>query len=131
MTMGMRRQIDRYAIDGRQEVRAMVQIEAAQKVLVGFAIARVLGHDQSRNPLQHIGRAQHRPGLDARCIDKSARRGICFGVGQRCAAGGGHTHRCQGGLGRVWCHRLSKHARFATPERDEGEHGIERPSRHG
>ena len=37
MTVG--RHVDRHAVDGNREVRAVVEIEAAEKILVGFAFA--------------------------------------------------------------------------------------------
>ena len=58
MAMGMRRHVDRHAVHKRGEVGAVVEVEAAQKVLVGFAITTVLGDDDARHKLQHLGRAQ-------------------------------------------------------------------------
>ncbi len=42
------------------EVAAVVEVEAAQEVLVGLSVARVLGDDQAGHRLQSLGRAQQR-----------------------------------------------------------------------
>ena len=40
------------------EVAAVVEVEAAQEVLVGLSVPRVLGDDQAGHGLQGLGRAQ-------------------------------------------------------------------------
>jgi hypothetical protein len=49
LAVAMGRHVHRHAVDGNGEVRAMVEVEAAQKILVGFALAGMLGHDQARH----------------------------------------------------------------------------------
>ena len=48
------------------EVGAVIEIEAAQEVLVRLAVAAVLGDDQPRHDLEHFARAQHRAILELR-----------------------------------------------------------------
>jgi hypothetical protein len=55
--MGMGRKIDRDTINKTGEIRAMVQIETAQKILIGFPRATVLRYDQTRYDLEHFSRA--------------------------------------------------------------------------
>ncbi len=43
-----------------REIGAVVEIEAAQKVLVGFALAGVLGDDQARHDLQRFAGPRER-----------------------------------------------------------------------
>ena len=45
LTMSMRPHIDGHPVEPRGEVSAMVEIEAAQKHLVGFSRSAVLRHD--------------------------------------------------------------------------------------
>ena len=43
-----------------RQIGAVVEIVAAQKILVGFALAGVLGHDQAGHGFQHFARPRHR-----------------------------------------------------------------------
>jgi hypothetical protein len=45
----VRRQIKRHAVDENGEICAVVEIEAAKKILVGFAAAGVLRDDMGRS----------------------------------------------------------------------------------
>ncbi len=65
-----------------REIRAVVEIEAAQKILVGFAFAGMLGDDQPRHRLQRLAGAREGPGVHLRAAD---------GHG----AGGGGLHVCR------------------------------------
>ena len=58
MAMRVRGHVHRHAVHIGGEVGAMVQVKAAQKVLVGLAITTVLGDDHAGHKLQHFGRAQ-------------------------------------------------------------------------
>ena len=51
------RHVDRHAVDADGQIGAVVEIEAAQKILVGFALAGMLGHDQPRHHLQRFADA--------------------------------------------------------------------------
>ena len=50
LPMGMGAQIDRHVVDPDRHVGAVVEIVAAQKILVGFALSAVLRHDRGREP---------------------------------------------------------------------------------
>jgi hypothetical protein len=54
LAVGMGRKIDRDAINKTGKIRTMVQIEATQKILIGFPGATVLGHDHTRHDLEHF-----------------------------------------------------------------------------
>ena len=54
LAVAVRRHVDRHAVDGDGKIRAVVEIEAAQKILVGFALAGMLGDDQARHDFQHL-----------------------------------------------------------------------------
>ena len=58
LAVAMGRHVDRHAVDGDGEIRAVVEIEAAQKILVGFALAGMLGHDQARHDFEHLAGAR-------------------------------------------------------------------------
>ena len=53
----------------------MVEVEAAEKQLVGLAGSRVLRRDQAGNPFQHLSRAQVRYTLDFVLSNPADRRG--------------------------------------------------------
>ncbi|MNS56631.1 hypothetical protein D3C72_894940 [compost metagenome] len=57
----MRAHIDGHAIDIGGEIRAMVEVKAAQEILVGLAVAAVLGDDQPGHEFQQFARAQGGP----------------------------------------------------------------------
>jgi hypothetical protein len=44
--MGVGTHVDRHVVDRDSQIRAVVEIEAAQEILVGLAVAAVLGDDQ-------------------------------------------------------------------------------------
>ena len=96
----MGRQVDRHAGDRGREVGAVVEVEAAQEVLVGLAVAGVLGDQQAGHPFEDVGRAQRRSSLDAGGVDRAGgggvgdahdigRRGDDFDVAQRRGRGRG------------------------------------------
>ncbi len=60
------RHVDRHAVDADGEIRAVVQVKAAQKILVGFALAGMLGDDQPRHHLQRLADARERSRVDFR-----------------------------------------------------------------
>ena len=64
LAVGMGGKIDRDAINKTGEIRAMVEIEATQKILIGFPGATVLRHDHARHDLQDFSRAQKGPGFE-------------------------------------------------------------------
>ena len=58
--------VDRHAIDGDGEIRAVVEIEAAQEILVGFAFAGMLRDDQSGSDFEEFAGARGRLCVDLR-----------------------------------------------------------------
>ncbi len=56
----VRAQIDRDTVDMSREVRAVVEIESAQEVLVGLTAAGVLHRQHAGDSLEQLGRPEHR-----------------------------------------------------------------------
>ena len=54
----MGRHVDGHAVDLDGEIGAVIEVEATQKILIGFALAGMLGHDQSRHHLQRLAGAR-------------------------------------------------------------------------
>ena len=54
--MRVRRHVHRHARDRRAEVGAVVEIEPAKEELIGFALAAVLGDDDTRDGFQDFAR---------------------------------------------------------------------------
>jgi len=82
----------------------MVEIEAAQEILVGLSVAGMLGHDQPGHHLQHLARTQDRNRRQslARHDALAARRRNPFQI----LGPGPHFHRRQLDrfMGRDACH---------------------------
>ena len=64
LAVGVGGHVHRHAVEEGGEVGAVVEIEAAQVVLVGFAVAAVLRDDDAGHELQHLGGAQGGAALD-------------------------------------------------------------------
>src|SRR5215208_409158 len=75
MSAAVRGHVDRHAIDRDGQIGAMVEIEAAQKVLVGFSLAAVLRDDQAGDGFQEF--AGTCGGL---CVDTRAHAGLLAGA---------------------------------------------------
>jgi hypothetical protein len=88
--MGMRGEIDRDAIHKTGEIRTVIQIKTAQKILVGFAAATVLRHDHARHDLQHLSRAEQRPGFELLLTNPTFRRRL--GNTREIIGAAGHDH---------------------------------------
>ena len=58
LAMRVRSHVDRHAGHRGGEIRPMVEVEAAQEVLVGFAVTAVLRDDQAGHSLQQFSRPQ-------------------------------------------------------------------------
>ena len=76
LAVGMARHVHRHAVDEGGEVGAVVQVEAAQEVLVRLTVAAVLGDDHPRHELQHLGLAQDRAALDQLGVHHALAGGI-------------------------------------------------------
>ena len=61
LPVGMGGHVDRHALDARREVGAVVEVEAAQEVLVRLAVPGVLGDDQAGHHLEQLADPQQRP----------------------------------------------------------------------
>ena len=65
----MGRHVDGHAVDGDGEIGAVVEIEAAQKILVGFALAGMLGDDQAGHGFQRLADPREGNGIHLRAAD--------------------------------------------------------------
>ena len=74
--MSVRRQVQRHIVQENGEIRAVVEIEAAKKILVGLAPAGVLSDDETGNRLQNFSRTKNRTILDFLCAHRSLSGGI-------------------------------------------------------
>ena len=54
LTVRVRRHVDRHALEPRLEVGAVVEVEAANEVLVRLAVAGVLRDDEARDRLEQL-----------------------------------------------------------------------------
>jgi hypothetical protein len=72
----VRRQVKRHTVEENREVRAVVEIEATQKILVSFAAAGMLSDDDTGNRLQNFSRTKNRTILDFRRADRSLGGGV-------------------------------------------------------
>ena len=66
------------AVDAGREIGAVIEIEAAQEILVGLAVAAVLRDDEARHGLQQLAGAQHRAGFELRARDRALARRLHF-----------------------------------------------------
>ena len=92
----MGRHVDGHAVDADREIRAVIEVEAAQEILVGFTLAGMLGDDQARHDFQRFADAQERDGVHllAREADGAGGSrlkgcGLVGGIARRDAAGAG------------------------------------------
>ena len=76
LAVGIGRHVDRDAVDARCEVGAVIEVETAQEVLIGLALAGVLGDDHARNRLEHFAGTQDRNVLQQCAEDHSLRGGV-------------------------------------------------------
>ena len=74
--MRVRWQVQRHIVEENGEIRAVVKIEAAKKILVGLAATGVLRDDETGNRLQNFSRTKNRTILDFRCAHRSLGGGI-------------------------------------------------------
>ncbi len=76
LAVRVRRQVERHIVDEDGEICAVVEIESAKKILVGFAAAGVLRDDDAGNRLQNFSRSKNRTILDFLCAHRSLGGGI-------------------------------------------------------
>ena len=72
--MRVRRHVDRRAGHGHREVAAVIEVESAQEVLVGFALAAVLRDDHARHGLEHFALPHDRPDVELPRGDRALAR---------------------------------------------------------
>jgi hypothetical protein len=65
------RHVDRDAVDRTFEVGSVVELEAAQIVLIGFAFAAVLANHETRYSLEHFTWSQLRASRNLLLIDRA------------------------------------------------------------
>ena len=68
------RRVDRHAGDRRREVRAVIEVEAAQVVLIRLALATVLAHDEARHRFEDFAGAHDRTLVELRRGDGALAR---------------------------------------------------------
>ena len=73
MAVGMRTQVYRDTVDLSLQVRSVVELEAAQIVLVGFASPTVLTDDEARNIFENFAGPQQRSRRDLLLADGAGR----------------------------------------------------------
>ena len=67
--------VDRHAVDERRKIGAVIEIEAAQEILVGLAGSGMLGGDQARHVLGQLADPADRLVLEVAIADRAFRRG--------------------------------------------------------
>ncbi len=69
LPVGVRHHIDGHAVHAQADVGTVVEVEAAQKQLLGLAAARVLADEQPRHHAQDFLRVGHGPQSDVHRAD--------------------------------------------------------------
>src|SRR5208282_1505444 len=70
LAVRVRGQVQRHTVEENGDIRAMVEIEAAKKILVGLAAARVLRDDETGKRLQNLSRAKQRTIFEFLCTHR-------------------------------------------------------------
>ena len=86
-------QVDGYVIDTDRHVGAVIEIVAPQKILVGFAFAAVLAHDEPRDSLENFAWARDRARVERFTGNRGLARHARLALGSRThirRAGGGY-----------------------------------------
>ena len=71
LTMRVTALIDWHAIQCQAEIDTMIEIDAAQKILIGLALTTVLANDQPRYNLENFTRTRYDPSIDL-CLSDGA-----------------------------------------------------------
>ena len=64
LAMAVRGHVDRHPVDGDSEVGAGVEVEAAQEILVGLTVARMLGGHHAKHRFDDVAWSQLGPCLE-------------------------------------------------------------------
>ena len=83
LAVGVGAQVDRHVVDGDRNVGAVIEIEAAQEILVGLAFAAVLRHRQAGRRFKEFARARDRTRVEI----VPAHRHLAGEVRRGCRAG--------------------------------------------
>jgi hypothetical protein len=113
--MAMRGQVHRHAVDVGGEVGAVIEVEAAQEILVGLALAGVLGGHQPRHGFHDVAGTQQRTRAQLPRGDDALARAVRNAL--QVLAGALDDDFVQGGGGRFPCLQRQH------MERDTGEDG--------
>ena len=70
LAVGVRAEVHGQPVDEERDVGAVVGVEPAQEVLLGFPAARVLADDEPRHEAQDVGGAPLRPQLEVAARDE-------------------------------------------------------------
>src|SRR5690606_5723842 len=73
----MRWQIDRHTVDRREEIGAVVEVEAAKEILIRLSGAAVLRHHHARDDLEDLSGTEPRPCRDLRLTYATFRGARC------------------------------------------------------
>ncbi len=88
LAMAMRRHVHGQTVDARGEIGAVVEVEAAEKILVRLTVAAVLSDDEARHDFEYLTRAKQRTILQLRGEHGADARGV--GVRESLDAPGGN-----------------------------------------
>ena len=103
------------------EIRAVIQVESAQKVLIGLAVTRVLGDHHPGDRLQQLPAPEQRQVLEVLFADRSLRR--ADRAPQQSLGAPVHHHLGHLGRGGGRLHLRAGGGRQAQEERGGNERG--------
>ena len=64
LAVSMGRQIDRHVVDEDRQIRAVIEIVAAQIILIGLAAVGVHDHGEAGHGFENLARSRHRAGVE-------------------------------------------------------------------
>ena len=76
LAMAVRAHVHRHVVDQGREIGAVIEVEAAQEVLVGLARTGVLDGDQPGHGLEQLGNSQQRPDREVGAADGPLAGGV-------------------------------------------------------
>jgi hypothetical protein len=121
LAMRVGRHVDRQALHPGGEVGAVVEVVAAQEVLVGLAVAGMLRDDEARHRLKHLAGTQQRQVGQPLAADGALRGGIRRADAVVVVAGHLHVLHAGGRLRRRGLRRRRRlRARKRPPHAEDG-----------
>ena len=130
LAMCVGRHVHRHPRNRRREVGAVIEVEAAQEILIGLPFAAVLGDDQTRYRLEHLAVAHQRPFVNLPGRNRALTRGLrdpdqvlfrildVREIREGALAGHGHI-------------RTQRQVQHRVDLRDPGRRHVDRPPRGG